>query len=655
MSEPTRWAQQNADYLAAAMTWLRARLSALAAEAGNDTEYNEWAETLAAASAALQALEECDPPPALVILRDQLGLSPFEAQLLLLCAAMEFDPSLAALCAAAQHDPAKRYPTFALALTALADPAWDALAPARPLRYWRLIEINQPMGQPLIAATLRADERIVHYLKGLNLLDDRFEALVTPMPSGEQLLPPSQQAMADALTAELQQAAATGQLPAVQLTGPHSASKRLIAGQVAARLGVQLFSLPAESLPLNPAELETFARLWQRESYLLPLALYVDAAESDPVGAQLAALKRLLTRSHGIFFLAVREGIADLSDTLPTCAITQPTATEQCALWAAALGSLGGDAPATLAAQFNLDPATIAQGAQMALLAGTDARAVTARLWQICRSAGRPRLEALAQRLEPVASWDDLVLPAETTALLHQLTDQVRQRLRVYDEWGFRTKMNRGLGISALFAGESGTGKTMAAEVLANDLGLDLYRIDLSAVVSKYIGETEKNLRRLFDAAEDGGAILLFDEADALFGKRSEVKDSHDRYANIEVNYLLQRMEGYRGLAVLATNMKSALDQAFMRRLRFIVSFTYPGQAERRRMWQRVFPPQAPLGELDYDQLARLNLTGGLIHNSALNAAFMAAGQEPSLITMPIVCDAIRGELRKLDKPTNGL
>ena len=254
-----------------------------------------------------------------------------------------------------------------------------------------------------------------------------------------------------------------------------------------------------------------------------------------------------------------------------------------------------------------------------------------------------------------MATWDDLVLPPDTTALLRQITDQVRQRLHVYDAWGFRAKMNRGLGISALFAGDSGTGKTMAAEVLANDLRLDLYRIDLSAVVSKYIGETEKNLRRLFDAAEDGGAILFFDEADALFGKRSEVKDSHDRYANIEINYLLQRMEAYRGLAVLATNMKTALDPAFMRRLRFIVNFPFPGLPERRLMWEKVFPPQAPVAGLDYDQLARLNLTGGLIHNIALNAAFMAAGQKPALITMPIVREAIRVEMRKLDRPINGI
>jgi SpoVK/Ycf46/Vps4 family AAA+-type ATPase len=214
--------------------------------------------------------------------------------------------------------------------------------------------------------------------------------------------------------------------------------------------------------------------------------------------------------------------------------------------------------------------------------------------------------------------------------------------------------MSRGFGISALFAGETGTGKTMAAEVIANDLRLNLYRIDLSAVVSKYIGETEKNLRRLFDAAEDGGAILFFDEADALFGKRSEVKDSHDRYANIEINYLLQRMEAYSGLAILATNVKSALDQAFMRRLRFVVNFPFPSVAERKGIWQKVFPPQAPVKDLDADRLARLNLTGGNIACVALNAAFNAA-QAGVPVTMPLILEAARTELRKLGRVINEL
>jgi SpoVK/Ycf46/Vps4 family AAA+-type ATPase len=220
----------------------------------------------------------------------------------------------------------------------------------------------------------------------------------------------------------------------------------------------------------------------------------------------------------------------------------------------------------------------------------------------------------------------------------------------VYDTWGFAAKSARGLGISALFSGPSGTGKTMAAEVLANALQLDLYRIDLSQVVSKYIGETEKNLRRVFDAAQGGGVILLFDEADALFGKRSEVKDSHDRYANVEVSYLLQRMEAYQGLAILTTNLKAALDPAFMRRLRFLVHFPFPDQAQRAEIWRHIFPATTPTDGLDISRLMRLNVPGGNIRNIALNAAFLAAdASEP--VRMKHILGAARSEYAKLERP----
>jgi SpoVK/Ycf46/Vps4 family AAA+-type ATPase len=220
----------------------------------------------------------------------------------------------------------------------------------------------------------------------------------------------------------------------------------------------------------------------------------------------------------------------------------------------------------------------------------------------------------------------------------------------VYEEWGFARKGQRGLGITALFAGASGTGKTLAAEVLAGELKLDLYRIDLSQVVSKYIGETEKNLRKVFDAAETGGAILLFDEADALFGKRSEVKDSHDRYANLEVSYLLQRMEQYRGLAILTTNLKDSLDPAFLRRLRFVVTFPFPSAAERAQIWQRVFPEQTPTENLDHAKLARLNLPGGNIRNIALYAAFLAA-EEGVPVRMQHLRRGAQVEYGKLERP----
>ena len=264
-------------------------------------------------------------------------------------------------------------------------------------------------------------------------------------------------------------------------------------------------------------------------------------------------------------------------------------------------------------------------------------------------TAVRAGMEQLARRIDVKADWNQLVLPQEQNALLHQITDQVEQRNRVYESFGLHEQMKEGLGISALFTGESGTGKTMAAEVIANALNLDLYRIDLSAVVSKYIGETEKNLHKLFDTAEDSGAILFFDEADALFGKRSEVKDGHDRYANIETNYLLQRMESYRGLAILATNTKDSLDKAFMRRLRFIVDFPIPEGEQRKEIWQKVFPSCSPVDEgLDYDRLAKLNLTGGSIFNIALNTTLLAS-QDGKSITMQMVLNAACTEFKKLE------
>jgi SpoVK/Ycf46/Vps4 family AAA+-type ATPase len=225
----------------------------------------------------------------------------------------------------------------------------------------------------------------------------------------------------------------------------------------------------------------------------------------------------------------------------------------------------------------------------------------------------------------------------------------MRLRARVYGSWGFAAQGARGLGLSALFAGPSGTGKTLAAEALAHELRLDLYRIDLSATVSKWIGETEKNLRRLFDAAEDAGAVLLFDEADALFGKRSEVKDSHDRYANVEVSYLLQRVETYRGLAILTTNLKSALDTAFLRRIRFVVNFPFPDATLRDAIWRGVFPAATPTAGLQFERLAQLNVAGGNIRNIALQAAFLAAGEDEA-VGMRHILYAARAEYAKLER-----
>jgi vesicle-fusing ATPase len=258
-------------------------------------------------------------------------------------------------------------------------------------------------------------------------------------------------------------------------------------------------------------------------------------------------------------------------------------------------------------------------------------------------------MDDLAERIDPAATWDDLVLPGGHRDLLHEIARHVRHRTQVYERWGFGERTSRGLGVTALFAGESGTGKTLAAEVLANELDLDLYRIDLSTTVSKYIGETEKNLRRLFDAAECSGAVLLFDEADALFGKRGEVKDGHDRYANLEVAYLLQRMESYRGLAILTTNLRSNIDRAFLRRLRFVVQFPFPDIAERTAIWRRAFPSATPVDGLDPERLAQLPISGGSIHSIALSAAF-AAAHDGGPVTGDQLLRATRLEFAKAER-----
>jgi len=270
-------------------------------------------------------------------------------------------------------------------------------------------------------------------------------------------------------------------------------------------------------------------------------------------------------------------------------------------------------------------------------------------LWQACRSQVGADMEEVAQRIRLVHVIDDIVLPPDVLEQIQDIAAQVENRSRVYGTWGFGTRLARGAGVNALFSGVSGTGKTMAAEILAGRLGLDLYRIDLAGVVSKYIGETEKNLRRVFDAAERSGVVLFFDEADALFGRRSEVRDSHDRYANIEIDYLLQRMEDYRGLAILATNRKTALDRAFMRRLRFLVEFPFPDAASRLQIWKKAFPPEAPLGDIDFENLSGMELSGGSIRNVSLNAAFLAAS-EGRAIGMEHLRRAALREYSKLDR-----
>ncbi len=650
---PTRdWLQANQQVLVAELAALRSTLARHAGDvpAGLTDATGDPPVPPAMPDAA---------PAALDALAARFGLSPFERAIIVLCAGIELDAAFAPLCAAAQGDPQRTYPTFSLALAALPGPAWAALLPSGPLRHWQLIHVEP--GRTLVYSPLRIDERILHYLTGLDYLDTRLASLVQPVPVPADLAP-SQVALAQELAATWAQPAATGatSCPVPQLTGPAAGDKRAVAALACAQLGLRLFALPAAALPAAPGDLELFLRLWQREALLGGAALFLDGDEltrGEP--AQETLLARAIETGPDLLILSTRERQGPWARPVLTFDVRRPAASERRQLWESVLGEqaalLNGQLD-RLVAQFDLDWATMASawsGARGHLAASGQPATVdttAAALWDVCRIQARPQLDDLAQRIEPVATWDDLVLPEAQREVLREITMHVRQRTQVYDTWGFAGKGQRGLGISALFAGLSGTGKTMAAEVLANELRLDLYRIDLSAVVSKYIGETEKNLRRVFDAADAGGAILLFDEADALFGKRSEVKDSHDRYANIEVGYLLQRMESYRGLAILTTNLKEGLDDAFLRRIRFIVHFPFPDAAQRAEIWRRVWPAATPREGLDAARLASLNVAGGNIRNIALHAAFLAAeAVEP--VRMHHLLRAARREYNKLERP----
>ena len=605
------------------------------------------------------------------------GLTPFERDVLLLCVALELDPAFERLFAYVQDDVTRKYATPHLAVALLAGPSAESgdrvssrdvvdrgrrealraahasFQPDAPLRRFCLVNVDAaPTPTGGLLCPLQLDSRVVDYLRGVNRVDERVADVIQPVATAP--LAPSHDEIVDDVVRVLARSAG-GPRPPVNLVGARGAGKHVVAGAIADRLGLGCYVFDPSKVSAQAGERPSVRRLLEREVMLLQAALYIDGTGHDRRDAVTTAVVTGLVEGLAPFFMLGSEEPWHTDNEMLAIAVRKPDAREQRALWERMLGGTFGADGARLdqlVQQFDLGPTAIAQAVtrvRRGVSRGGERELTVDRLWDACRELTRRSLVDLGARLTSAHTWDDIVLPSDVLAQLREIADQVAHRFTVYETWGFGTRLTRGAGVTALFAGPSGTGKTMAAEVLANHLKLALYRIDLAGVVNKYIGETEKNLRRVFDAAEEGGVILFFDEADALFGKRTEVKDSHDRYANIEIDYLLQRMETYRGLAILATNRKTSLDRAFLRRLRFLVDFPIPDPRSRRAIWQKVFPASAPARNLDFDALSALEITGGNIRNVAVNGAFLAASAGAD-ISMTHLVRAARREYTKIDK-----
>jgi AAA+ superfamily predicted ATPase len=420
-------------------------------------------------------------------------------------------------------------------------------------------------------------------------------------------------------------------------------------------------------LNAEEAAFATLTHLAAREALLHNAALYwtgFDALLADDKGTRWKALVQEWENRRGVTFVAgdtAWEPVDALHDAaFVRIEFPSPTYAERLQLWTRALdGGIPHEADVDLTAlanKFRFSGGQIQDATATArnLARWRDperGRLTITDLYAACRLQSNRKLATLAQKISPHYTWDDIVLPRDRLQQLREICNYVKYRALVYDEWGFDRKLSLGKGLNILFAGPSGTGKTMAAEIMAGELGLDLYKIDLATVVSKYIGETEKNLARIFAEAETSNAILFFDEADALFGKRSEVRDSHDRYANIEIGYLLQKMEEYEGVVILATNLRKNMDDAFVRRVHCTVEFPFPTEQDRRRIWERVWPENTPRSQdLDLDFMARrFEMAGGNIRNIALAAAFLAAADGAGITTTHLI-HAIKREYQKMGK-----
>jgi hypothetical protein len=603
-------------------------------------------------------LAQSDTEMPLAALARQFGLDYFERGCLLMATAAAVEPRYETLFAYAHNDVSRKVPTVGLALA--------LFAPAQQQRFERLAcfagqsplfrcdvlrTASADAGKPLVGRGFTMDERLVLAMLGIGGgADERLAAFTVAMP------PPLVRWRSDPLVDRIAAGLGSGG-QAWLLDGPPDSGQRQLAHAACTRLGLKLIEadLSHPAAALLPAQ--ELGRLLAREALLGDAALLVTAREAAADRRHEATVAAAVQGGATVFVATPTGAIAarHLGRGTPLVEITMPTPTmlQRGNWWRSALEASARPHDAALPSKLGL-----------ALRCGPDAMAAVAAsldqrrpldfrdIADAARRATRAEVPSLARLVRPHWRWDDLVLPDRQTSRLRQICGELDHAPRVLHDWSFAAKAAAGHNNVVLFSGASGTGKTMAASLIAAEIGLDLYRVDLSAMVDKYIGETEKNLERMFAAMEVSNAVVFFDEADVLFSKRTEVKDAHDRYANLSVAYLLQRIENYEGLVVLATNLAGNMDDAFSRRLRHIVHFPLPDARMRRQLWARAFPAQTPLAaDLDLDTLAaRFELTGGSIRNVALASGYLAAAEDQP-IGQRHVLQAVAVELEKLGRP----
>ena len=618
------------------------------------------------------AMQECGP---LMNLQHQFDLSMFELAIVVIALAREVDLRYERIYSYLQDDVTRRLPTVDLALSLLCESAGEksvrrehfaADAQLQRNGLMRLIADPSQVQPPLLGHYIALEEQVTRMLLGQRGLDRRVAEMCKIERGSAALADLNLGPEIEHGIAHLVQEAWSASVPLnLYFYGPSAQVRRDVGLALAHDLNAPMLDVSMTAVLAVKDNVEGSLALLLREAQFQKAIAYLDGFEGEvPEG-----VFRALARHRGVVILSGRSAWVPLGRndvTVVPVSFPMSDFAQRRDCWEGHLRAhdvrVDADVVDALADRFRLTPERIGEAVAMACDVarrraaseaggGTVLGPTTADLFAMARGESAHDLSTLARKVAPAYGWEDIVLPPTTLLELREICQWVEQRHRVLHKWGFDRKLSLGKGVTALFAGPSGVGKTMAAEVVASELQLELYKIDLSGVVSKYLGETEKNLDKIFTAAENANAILFFDEADALFGKRSEVRDSHDRYANIEISYLLQKMEQYEGIAILATNLRNNMDEAFVRRLQFIVEFVFPDAQLREQIWQGLFPPEAPREDrIDYETLSQLRLAGGNIKNVVLGAAFLAAA-DAGPIGMRHLVRATQREYEKLGKP----